>query len=401
MIDFPHLSSLVRKNDAKIVMLVVDGLGSIPHPVHGRSELEAARIPNLDNLARRSAAGSIQMLLPGVTVGSGPGHLALFGYDPLKYQLGRGALEAMGAGLELAPGDIAARGNFATVDADGVIVDRRAGRLDSAVAAGLIEKLSTIKLDGVETTPRLVDGYRFVLRLRGAGLDPGVSDTDPQQTGVPLPEPVAGSKQAAKAAKLAAAFAKEARAALNGSGPANAVMLRGWSGPPALPSFCDNYGLRAAAIASLPMYRGVGQLVGMDVLPTGETLASELDTLQQHWADYDFFYLHYKDADVAGESLGFAAKKQALENLDVALPRLLALKPDVLIVTGDHSTPSFIESHSWHPVPLLVNSKWSEGDGVHRFNEREVRAGSLGTMDAKHVMLLALAHAGRLLRFGA
>ncbi len=401
MIDFPYLAELLRQNDAKIVMLIVDGLGSIPDPVYGRSELEAARVPNLDNLARRSSAGVVHPFLPGITVGSGPGHLALFGYDPMKYFIGRGAVEAMGAGLELGPGDVAARGNFATVDEDGMLVDRRAGRIGSEAAAKLTEKLNGAKLDGVEATARHVDGYRFVVRLRGEGLSPDVTDTDPQQVGVPLPGPEARSEAGRRTAALAAEFVKQAREALREDAPANAVMLRGWAGPPSLPSFNGCYRLNAAAIAAHPMYKGIGRLTGMCVLDTGATFPEEVQTLEAHWAEHDFFYLHYKDADLAGEAGSFNAKKQALEALDEQLPAVLALKPDVLVLTGDHSTPSSMAEHSWHPVPLLISSKWTEGDGIHRFNEREARLGPLGQMEARGVMLLTLAHAGKLLRFGA
>ncbi|MEX2430417.1 MAG: 2,3-bisphosphoglycerate-independent phosphoglycerate mutase [Dehalococcoidia bacterium] len=401
MIDFPYLSDLLRRNDAKILMLVIDGLGGIPDPVYGRSEMEAARMPNLDNLARNSAGGVVQFVAPGITVGSGPGHLSLFGYDPLKYFIGRGALEAMGVDLEMEAGDIAARGNFAIVDDQGVITDRRAGRIESEAAAQLVEKLDHIKLEGGEASVRHVEGYRFVVRLRGKGLSSDVTDTDPQQTGGPLPEAHGRSKVGEQTAELVRDFVSQARKVLDGSGPANAVLLRGWSGQPALPSFCDSYGLNSAAIAAYPMYRGLARLAGMKALATGGDFHAEIETLQAHWAEHNFFYLHYKDVDIAGESQGFRVKKRALEVLDESVPQILGLKPDVLLITGDHSTPSSMEGHSWHPVPLLIHSKWTQGDGIHRFNEREARQGSLGFVAAEHVMLLALAHAGKLLRFGA
>ena len=401
MIDFPYLSDIIQPNDAKILMLVADGLGGLPQPTTRRSELESARVPNLDRLAQASAAGSSIPVSLGVTPGSGPGHLALFGYDPLKYLIGRGALEALGIGMELQAGDVAARGNFATVDGEGNLVDRRAGRIETELAAPLAQRLDTIAVDGIDLTVQHVKDYRFVLRLRGSNLSADLTETDPQRTGVPALAVASRGKAAAATAKVANAFVADAQELLKGEERANAVLLRGWAGAPNLPPFGEAYGLRAAAIAAYPMYRGLASIVGMDVLPTGDDFNSQIATLRDAWDDYTFFFLHYKHTDSAGEDGDFDRKRLAAEALDAYIPALLAMGPDVLMVAGDHSTPSSMASHSWHPVPFILRSQWTLGDGVDRFNERELRKGSLGIFEAKHIMMLALAHAGKLQKFGA
>lgn len=400
MIDFPYIGDICRPTDSKIVLLVCDGLGGMPHPERGVSELEAARLPNLDALARRSACGLTLPVLPGVTPGSGPGHLALFGYDPVKYLMGRGVLEALGIGVDLSPYQVAARGNFCTVDPEGRLVDRRAGRIPSRESAPLVELLSSIRVPEAKLAVYPVKDYRFVLVLEGEGLGDAVTETDPQRTGVPPLEARALDEASEKTARAVNAFVSAARELLSGQERANMVLLRGFSRLPQLPDFGATYRLRPAAVAAYPMYRGLARVVGMEVLDTGDTFDDELDTLDRHFQDYDFFFLHYKPADAAGEDGDFDAKVARLEELDSRLPRLLALEPDVLVVAGDHATPSALASHSWHPVPLLIHSKLTVGQGSRGFTERECRAGALGTIPATSVMLLALAHAGKLARFG-
>ena len=400
MIDFPYLRDICRSTPSKIVMLVVDGLGGLPHPETGLSELETASLPNLDSLAARSDCGLTIPVAPGITPGSGPGHMALFGYDPLKYLMGRGILEALGIGLELGEGDVAVRGNLCTVDSSGVVVDRRAGRIPTAESSGLAELLDKIELPeaGVSVYPGR--DYRFVLVMRGNGLGDKVSETDPQRVGeVPL-EAKALSPDSEKTARTANAFVAAAREVLKSRETANMVLLRGFSGLPRLPSFASGYVLNPAAIAAYPMYRGLAQLVGMRVLPTGESFDDELDTLAQRFAEHDFFFLHYKPADAAGEDGDFKAKVASLEELDARVPRILELGADTLVVAGDHSTPSTMGSHSWHPVPLLIHSPSANGDWIADFTERNCGAGSLGTVPATSVMMLALAQAGKLVRFG-
>ena len=400
MIDLDILKDSYVTTPSKIVMLVVDGLGGLPLPDTRRSELETAHIPNLDRLARESACGVTVPVLPGVAPGSGPGHLSLFGYDPLKYLIGRGALEALGIEVDLREGDVSARGNFCTVDSEGRLLDRRAGRIPSEVSIPLCRDLNEVQVDGVELNVYPVEGYRFVLHLRGEGLSAEVTETDPQRTGVPALEATALGPEGEQTAGIVNEFVRRARAILQGEERANMVLLRGFSSLPHLPSMGETYGLNPAAIAAYPMYRGLATIVGMAVLPTGRTFADEVDTLYQHYEDHDFFYIHYKPADAAGEDGNFEAKVKALEDLDAYIPRLREMEPDVLLVAGDHSTPSVMAAHSWHPVPFLLHSRWTLGEGVDSFSESSCAGGQLGRLPATQVMLLALAHAGKLAKFG-
>ena len=400
MIDLDVLRDCYTSTPSKIVMLVADGLGGLPHPDTGLSELETARIPNLDALAGESACGLTTPVLPGVAPGSGPGHLALFGYDPLKHLIGRGALEALGIDVPLLPGDLAARGNFCTIDGNGALLDRRAGRIPTELSAPLCQRLDRIELDGVQLDVYLVQDYRFVLRLRGDGLSELVSETDPQQVGVPpLPvEPLEGTAEST--ANWVNGFVAQARQLLAEEDQANMVLLRGFAQLPNLPSMGRVYRLNPAAIAAYPMYRGLATVVGMEVIPTGHTFSDEVGTLRQSFGDYDFFFIHYKPADAAGEDGDFDAKVKCLEELDPFIPEILGLQPDVLMVAGDHATPAIMAGHSWHPVPFLVHSKLTKGEGVSAFDERACGQGSIGRIPATQIMLLALAHAGKLSKFG-
>lgn len=395
------IAPLVATNDSKIVLLSSDGLGGLPHPATGRSELETAKLSRLDALATRAACGLIRHVAPGITPGSGPGHLGLFGYDPLAFRVGRGVLEALGIEFDLRPGDVAARGNFCTVDAAGLITDRRAGRISTDVCVRLTARLREIRLPGVDLFVEPVKEHRFVLVLRGADLDGRLSETDPQVLGrAPLPVQ-AQEPAASRGADLVNAFVAEARRRLADAAPANMVLLRGFDQLPKLPRFPEVFQLRAAAIAAYPMYRGLAKLVGMEVLKTGGTFAEEVATLRQHWESYDFFFLHYKDTDKAGEDGDFDAKVAALERLDPFIPEIEALGPDVLVVTGDHATPSVLAAHGWQPVPVALWSRYCGADGVTAFSERACGAGSLGTMPAQHLMPLVMANALRLTKFGA
>jgi 2,3-bisphosphoglycerate-independent phosphoglycerate mutase len=399
-IDNEALRGSFATTPSKILMLVVDGLGGLPHPDTRLSELETASLPNLDALARESACGHTIPVQTGVAPGSGPGHLALFGYDPIKYLIGRGALEALGIDVELAEGDVAARGNFCTVDAQGNLTDRRAGRIPTAESAPLCSILQDITLDGVETTVYPVQDYRFVLHLRGRDLSDQVSETDPQQSGVRALEAQALSPAGLKTAAVVRQFVDSAARLLSERDRANMIMLRGFSQLPHLPSMGDAFQLNPGAIAAYPMYRGLASVAGMRVIPTGSTFTDEIYTLREHYHEHDFFFLHYKPADAAGEDGNFKGKVAALEALDRHIPDLLDLDPDVLLVAGDHSTPAIMASHSWHPVPFMIRSKWTRGEGVDAFSERDCVGGSLGTFPASDVMLLATAHAGKLLKFG-
>ena len=400
MIDLEQIHDSIASTPSKIVMLVADGLGGLPHPDTRMSELETAHIPNLNALAQRSACGLTTPVEVGVAPGSGPGHLALFGYNPLKYIIGRGALEALGVGVELLPGDVAARGNFCTVDDDGLLTDRRAGRIATALSAPLCERLNRIEIPGVQLDVFPVQDYRFVLRLRGEGLSEQVEETDPQREGT-APRPAnAITSEAERTAEVVQQFVAEAGRILSEEQPANMVLLRGWAQLPNLPDFGQVYHLNPAAIAAYPMYRGLASVANMQIIPTGMTFGDEVDTLHANWDDHDFFFLHYKPADAAGEDGDFDAKVKCLEELDVHLPKILELNPDVLMVAGDHATPAIMASHSWHPVPFLLHSKLTLGEGVDGFNERACAQGSIGRIPAETIMLLALSHSGKLAKFG-
>jgi 2,3-bisphosphoglycerate-independent phosphoglycerate mutase len=396
------LQELAQKTDSKIVLLVCDGLGGLPHPETGKTELEAARTPNLDALARRSNLGYAELVGLGITPGSGPGHLSMFGYDPIRYQVGRGALSAVGVNFPIQADDVAARMNFCTLDQAGVLVDRRAGRIPTETCVRLTKKLEDeISLSSVGLFVRPEMDYRGVVVLRGDGLSDRVSDSDPQVVGVPPLEMKPLSPDANRTAELANTFVSRAQEVLADDAPANAVLLRGFAKPPQLPSVTDLYKLDSAAIAVYPMYRGLARLAGMELLETGKTLQDELATLRQHWARYDFFFVHFKYTDSAGEDGDFDRKVRVIEEVDELIPRILELEPDVLAITGDHSTPSILKAHSWHPVPFLLYSKWCLPDEAERFTERAARKGSLGHFHASEAMGLMLANALKLLKYGA
>ena len=389
------------KNNTKIVMYVGDGLGGLPQQPGGLTELETANTPNLDALARRGVCGGSIPVFPGISPGSGPGHLGLFGYDPIKYLIGRGALEATGIGFELQEGDVAIRANFCTLDAAGHITDRRAGRIPTEESAPLAVRLGDVKIAGVEVFVKPVKEHRFVIVFRGKGLGGHVHDTAPQQTGVPPLEPVAANPDSQKTVEVCVEFIKQARALLAGQPKANGLTLRGVSGKPNLPSYGEVYGLKAAAIAVYPMYKGLARLVGMDVVGQAQTLDEQMTVLEENWAKYDFFFIHFKYTDSTGEDGNFMAKVKRTEEFDAAVPRIMALGPDVLIVTGDHSTPSMLASHSWHPVPTLLVAEHCRTDACEKFGESECLRGGLGQIEAKYLMSLALANAGRLGKYGA
>ncbi|MFO1023431.1 MAG: 2,3-bisphosphoglycerate-independent phosphoglycerate mutase [Planctomycetales bacterium] len=389
------------KNNNKIVLLVADGLGGLPLTPGGKTELETANTPNLDALATSGTLGLSVPVLPGITPGSGPGHLGLFGYDPLQYQIGRGVLEALGIDFDLGPNDVAIRGNFCTLDDKGLITDRRAGRIASEIGRQAVRKLARIKIPGVEVFVRPVKDYRLVIVFRAPGLGGAVEDTDPQKTGVAPLDPVARDEASKKTVEIAKQFLAQAREVLKDDAPANFFTMRGIDKKPHIPPFEEVYGTKAAAIAVYPMYRGLARLVSMDVLDAGQTLDDQCARLEKVWNDYDFFFIHFKYTDSTGEDGNFPKKVERIEQLDAVIPRITALKPATLVVTGDHSTPSKMKSHSWHPVPTLFSSDLCRPDACTTFGESSCLQGGLGRFEAKHLMLQALAHAGRLEKFGA
>ncbi len=401
MTNLDLIKGISISSPAKIILLVIDGLGGLPDPQTGRSELETARIPNLDALASSGICGMADPIAPGITPGSGPGHLAVFGYDPVSSNIGRGVLEAVGIDIELQPGDVAARGNFCTIDGKGIITDRRAGRISNEKCAELCQLLDGMSIDGVKILVYPVREHRFVAIFRGENLLADVSESDPSRTGVaPLPV-TALSPEAGKLADIANRFAVEAKTLLAGHHPANMVLLRGFARKPQFPTMQEIYKLNPLAIAVYPMYRGLAWLVGMEVARTGSTLEDEFDTLKQNYNNYDFFFLHVKWTDSAGEDGDFARKVKVLEQVDAALPGLTGLEPDVLVVTGDHSTPAVLKGHSWHSVPVLLCSEYCRTDAVTEFSESAFLVGGLGRIHATDIMPLAMANAQKLTKFGA
>lgn len=400
-------SELTIPTKAKLMLLVLDGLGDIARREENYlTPLEAAWTPNLDRLSKDSAQGRMLPVAPGITPGSGPGHLGLFGYDPLEFQVGRGVIEALGLGLALKGGDVAARANFCTLDNRGIVTDRRAGRIDTALCEELCELLSK-KIKKIGDTQVIIQpgkGHRFVVLFRGKGLEGPLTDADPHKEGSPIPEvsPVnATSAKAKKAAKLIADFYKLALPILRGKQPANGFLMRGIAHQPEIPSFEERYKLRAACLAVYPMYKGLAQLVGMAKLEGFQSIEEQFRSYLSEREQYDFFFIHFKASDMHGEDGNFEAKKRAIEELDGALPILLQKKPDVLAITGDHSTPCALRGHSWHPQPVLLHSAYSGSDKLERFTETGANTGSLGLFEAKYLMRLMQANANMFDKFGA
>jgi len=400
--DLDFVRKLRKPAETKIVMLVIDGLGGLPRESDNLTELEAADTPNLDSLASQGICGLQEPIGPGITPGSGPGHLALFGYDPIKYQVGRGVLSALGIDFELEPRDVAARGNFCTINNEGYVLDRRAGRISTEKNKELCELLRKIELPSVDVFVETVKEHRLLLVLRGEGLSDNIIDTDPQKIGRKPLQPKSLSSEAKKTAKLVGQFLNQASEILADHHPANMILLRGFSKKPNWPSMEDVFGLKSVAIASYPMYCGLAKLLGMHILETGQTVEDKFNVLVNNWNEFDFFYLHVKSSDSAGEDGDFDRKVAAIEEVDKEIPRLIDLNPDVIIVTGDHSTPSLLRHHSWHPVPVLLWSKYCQVDKVDHFGERTCMTGGLGPrFPAVDLMPLALANALRLEKFGA
>jgi len=400
MINLEELQKISKPTPSKIVMLVLDGLGGLPHPNTGKTELETATTPNLDKLATESICGLSHPISPGITPGSGPAHLALFGYDPMQYTIGRGVLEAIGINIDLRTTDVAARANFCTVDAKGLVTDRRAGRISTSESAKICNSLSQIKLSGVELIVVPVAEHRFVVVLRGAGLSAELNDTDPQHEGLQPLKAIALSKKAENTAALANEFIKKAKDILASCHPVNMLLLRGFSQIPAIPHLTDIYKLKAAALACYPMYLGLAKCVGMDTTFCN-SVEEEFDTIARIYSQYDFFYIHIKNTDTHGEDGSFETKVEEIEKVDAILPKLTDLKPDVVVVTGDHSTPAALKGHSWHPIPLLIYSQWCRKDKVRSFGEADCASGSLGNLPAVDIMPLAMANALKLNKYGA
>ena len=396
------INEMAVDNGSKIILLVMDGLGGLPLEPDGPTELEAAKTPNMDALTARSALGLSEVVAPAFSPGSGPGHLSLFGYDPLEHLIGRGVLEAMGIGFQLQPQDVAVRANFCAIDASGNITDRRAGRIPTEECAKRVEVLRQIKIPDVEIFVEAVKEYRFVLVLRGEGLGAAVPDNDPQLTGIPALPIRAEDAHSEKTAQILRQWWAEANKLLAAYPPANSCLLRGISRDPGLPRFPEIYKMRSAAVATYPMYKGVARLVGMQVIEhSAETPAEEFEVVKQHWKDHDFFFVHVKKTDSYGEDGNFEGKVKVIESVDQALPILLSLKPEVLVITGDHSTPAKLKRHSWHPVPILLAADSARFGRATKFGEASCDTGALGRIHHVDILPLALAHAMRLGKYGA
>jgi 2,3-bisphosphoglycerate-independent phosphoglycerate mutase len=401
MVPDEILHSLIVQNESKLLMVVIDGLGGLP--VRGKTELEAASHPNLDRLTAKSICGLIDPISYGITPGSGPSHLALFGYDPFRYEIGRGVMEALGIGLTLTKDDLAARGNFATIDESGVIVDRRAGRISTEKNQEICRFLQKEieEVNGIQISVYPGKEHRFVILFRGKELRDDLSDADPQKDGLKAKGTEGFTPEAERTAEIVNNYLRRAAEVLKPLHPANTILLRGFSKIPDIPTMAERFKLRPAAIATYPMYRGLAKLVGMEILKAGEGCRDEVETLKTHFDRYDFFYLHFKKTDSAGEDGDFKKKVKAIEEIDRVFTPILKLKSDVLVVTGDHSTPTLLKSHSWHPNPILLYSKYIRPDGIRRFTERQCQRGQLGRFPTVDILPLMLANGLKLKKFGA
>ena len=397
------LKDLIVRNDNKIVFVVMDGLGGLPLSPDGKTELETARTPNLDHFAAEGISGMLDVVSPGITPGSGPGHLSLFGYDPQETLIGRGVLSALGIDFELTGRDVATRLNFCTLDEKGVVTDRRAGRISTELNEALCHKIRTQATlsDGIEFFLKTESEHRAVLVLRGDGLGGNINDTDPQATGQKPRAPQGADAASQRTVKYLNEFLAQVADILRSDQPANMVLARGFAKLDPLPGMEERFGLRACAIAQYPMYRGLARLVGMDIMPRPDDYHAMWETLRNNYDRYDFFFVHFKKTDSTGEDGNFGEKVAQIEKIDSWIGSLRKLNPAVLIVTGDHSTPSALKNHSWHPVPALLHSSHCRPDRVNKFGERACTAGAIGRMPTKHLMLLAMANALRLKKFGA
>ena len=396
------IDKLVVPNDTKIVFLILDGIGGLPLPGGDKTELETADTPNLDRLAKKSICGLLDPIGYGITPGSGPAHFALFGYDPVKNNVGRGILSAAGINFPMTEKDLFMRVNFATIDGSGLVIDRRAGRIDDETNKRLCHKLREgIKLKSHEVFFETEKEHRALIVLRGDNLLEEIEETDPQKVGAPPISPEPLKPEAAETAAIIAELTDKARDVLSDEEKANMILLRGYAKYRSYPGLSERFGLKPLAIANYPMYRGIARILGMTVNSLTETIEAEFTAMRDNYSQYDFFFLHIKPTDSRGEDGNFDAKVKVIEEVDSFLPVITELRPDVLVVTGDHSTPALLASHSWHPVPVLLSSDTCRPDNVERFGESECIHGGLGRMPTVYLMGLALAHAKRLTKFGA
>ena len=403
------LKELVEKNDSKILLVVLDGLGDIPS-IDGKTPLEAAKTPNLDKLSKESALGMHIPVLPGITPGSGPGHLSIFGYNPLKYKIGRGILEALGVGLEVTKNDICIRANYAKVEEkDGKLIvnDRRAGRLSTEENKKLTEKITKEieEINGVKIFMKSGIEYRLAILLRfneKVNEDMcNILETDPQNEGKEVISPEPLSEKAKIVSEILKEFLLRVREIIKNE-KGNYLLLRGYSTPPIIPNFSEIYKLKSLSIATYPMYKGLTKLIGMETVKVdGFSIKDEIDVLRKNYKNFDFIYLHIKKTDSYGEDGDFMNKLKVIEEFDSYLPEILSLNFDVLCITGDHSTPTIMKSHSFHPVPLLIHSPFVFKGLSERFTEKDCLKGELGTIKGEDIISLLLAHSKKLKKYGA
>lgn len=392
------------QTDSKIVFLVLDGLGDIGGRASG-TPLEQAVSPHLDRLAAEGCCGLFDPVAPGITPGSGPGHLGLFGYDPLEQDVGRGVLAALGIGFPLEKNDVAARFNYCHLDSSGSITDRRAGRLPTPENERLTKLLTErveVREDGVELFLQTVSEHRGLLVLRGEGLGARLADTDPQTTGVPPLNPQGKDEASKRTAELVEDIVQQVQELLREDSQAQGMLLRGFDSRPDIATLSDRFKLRPLCLAQYPMYKGLARLVGMEVAPSPRSLEDFPSALESSWAEYDFFFCHVKYTDKAGEDGDFDRKREVIEQVDRLVPEIVALNPDVIVVSADHSTPAVLAAHSWHPVPtILWAPSTARRDSVTCFGESVCAGGGLGRMPLRYLLPLALANAGKLKKYGA
>ncbi|MGM0440969.1 MAG: 2,3-bisphosphoglycerate-independent phosphoglycerate mutase [Elusimicrobiota bacterium] len=404
MIGEKILNSLVEQNNTKILMVVMDGVGDIPDD-SGQTALEQAKTPNLDKLARQSSLGLAVPVERGITPGSGPGHLALFGYDPVKNEIGRGVLEASGIGIDLEKDCLAVRGNFATRDSAGIIKDRRAGRITTEKNKELCKKINSEleKIEDVEVKVYPGKEHRFVIIFKGPGLNDNLLDADPQHIDKKEKFVEARDSESEKAQNVANEFIKQVQEILKDEDRANTCLLRGLAKKPDISGFFEKYGLKARALATYPMYKGLARLVGMDIAKDLKSMEDELKDLEKNskGEEYNFFYFHVKKTDSYGEDGNRSEKVKVIEHFDKLLSQIIEQDFDVICITADHSTPTPLKAHSWHPVPLLINGPYIRVDGGERFTEKECLKGSYSQMYSKDIMKILLSQADRLKKFGA
>jgi len=410
---------------SKVLIVLLDGLGDRPsRSLNGMTPLQMAHKPGLDELAAEGITGIMDPVAPGIPVGSDTGHLSILGYDPYRYYTGRGPLEALGAGMDLRPGDVAFRVNFATVGDDWTVIDRRAGRISTEEARALGEAIremaagfdSEFRFEFLSTVE-----HRGVLVMRGDGLSDEVTDVDPHREGVKaeMPRPRSQTPEAERTARELERFLRRAREVLEshplnvervkkGLRPANAILPRGAGKMPKLPSLRERFGVSSVVIAGGALYRGVCRAAGMDVriVPTATgTLNTDLNAkfnaAFESLRTYDLVFLHIKGTDTASHDRNPAVKASFIEKVDRELrARIDQLQDVVVCVTGDHTTSSIDGRHHGDPVPILI---WGEGvrrDKVVRFDEVSCADGALGRIRGLDVMNVLMDLVGRVEMFG-